>query len=136
MHLSEIGKIVDYHLKNVNKFRYDIEIPLFVIMPNHIHMIINVGTSFRDVSPNNPIEQRNPNPALRGNSECQRHVPSLSRYIQSFKTSVTNEARKINPFFAWQSRYHDHLIRGYRDGNKITEYIENNVLKWEEDCFY
>ena len=136
MHLSEIGKIVDYHINNVKKFCEDIEVPLFVIMPNHIHLIINVGTSLCDVSIKNPKEQRIPNPSLRGNATCQRHVPTLSRYIRSFKASVTKEARKINPHFAWQSRYHDHLIRGNKDGNKIAEYIENNVLNWEADCFY
>ena len=136
MQLSEIGRIVDYHINNVDKFCEDIEIPLFVVMPNHIHLIIIVGTSLRDVSYSNPTEQRNPNPSLRGNYTCQRHVPTLSRYLRSFKASITTEARKINHQFAWQPRYHDHLIRGEKDGNKIAEYIENNVLNWESDCFY
>ena len=136
MILSKIGEIVEYHLQNVTTFNPDIEIPLHVVMPNHVHLIVIVGTSLRDVDNDNPIDQRNPNPALRANPTCQRHVPTLSRYIRSFKASVTVEARKINQDFGWQSRYHDHLIRGHKDGNKIYEYIENNPINWNTDCFY
>lgn len=36
----------------------------------------------------------------------------------------------------WQRSYHDHIIRGEKDYQKIWEYIETNPLKWELDCFY
>lgn len=102
-------------------------------MPNHIHIIICVKAPHSSVE--NPTIQRSPNPALRGNSTCQRHVPTLSKYINSFKGAVTKEARQINREFAWQSRYHDHLLRNEREANKISDYIINNVARWDEDCF-
>ena len=136
MILSEVGKIVERHIQNASKFNSNIEIPIHVVMPNHIHMIVLiVGSSLCDVDNAIPITQRNPNPALRANPTCQRHVPTLSRYLRSFKASVTAEARKVNSGFVWQSRYHDHLIRGSKDGDKIFEYILNNPKNWNKDCF-
>ncbi|HEY7536073.1 MAG TPA: hypothetical protein VH878_09035, partial [Thermodesulfobacteriota bacterium] len=55
--------------------------------------------------------------------------------IQQYKSSVT---RKINSFqndfcFKWQRSFYDHIIRDEVSLDKITEYIVNNVLKWESD---
>ena len=36
----------------------------------------------------------------------------------------------------WQRSFHDHIIRDKYDYDKIWEYIDTNVLKWELDCFY
>jgi hypothetical protein len=36
----------------------------------------------------------------------------------------------------WQSSYNDHIIRGEKDYQKKWEYIDENPLKWELDCFY
>lgn len=36
----------------------------------------------------------------------------------------------------WQKLYHDHIIRGEKDYKKIWEYIDNNPLKWQLDCYY
>lgn len=44
-------------------------------------------------------------------------------------------ARRNNIDFGWQSRYHDHIIRGAHDGNRIADYIKNNVARWGADCF-
>ena len=36
----------------------------------------------------------------------------------------------------WQKSFHDHIIRNKNDYLKIWEYIENNPLKWDLDCYY
>ena len=36
----------------------------------------------------------------------------------------------------WQKLFHDHIIRGEKDYQKIWNYIEGNPMKWAEDCFY
>jgi REP element-mobilizing transposase RayT len=36
----------------------------------------------------------------------------------------------------WQKDFYEHIIRNEESYLKITEYINNNVLKWEEDKFY
>lgn len=137
MHLSEIGKFAQLQLDQASRFCDNIDVSLFVVMPNHIHVIIRV--TCRDMPSacvDSDILQRSPNPSLRSNATCQRHVPTLSRYISSLKGSITKFAKSHQIEFEWQSRYHDHFIRGNRDGNKISEYIINNVARWHEDCFF
>ena len=135
LHLSKIGEFAAGQLSAVKNFCPEIDIPLFVVMPNHIHAIICVlkdGIIDGDI----PISQRSLNPDFRYDPTCRRHMPVLSRYISSFKGAVTKYARRMGAEFHWQNRYHDHLIRGHQDGNHIAEYIMNNVARWAYDCFY
>jgi len=46
------------------------------------------------------------------------------------------DARKINPDFAWQPRFHDHIIQNDKSFLNISLYIRNNPEKWEIDKFY
>lgn len=60
----------------------------------------------------------------------------LSVCIGSFKSAVTKYANENYITFAWQSRYHDHIIRNQNEMNKIAQYIINNPAKWELDRYY
>lgn len=138
MYFSEIGKFVDYQLKNAGDFNKSVEIPLYVVMPNHIHMIVCIIESKEesDIIGGELQDERNPNSWYRADSTCQRHVPTLSRYVNTFKGVVTKFARENNIKFNWQARYHDHYIRNYRDQYEISKYIEGNVFKWKTDCYF
>jgi putative transposase len=56
--------------------------------------------------------------------------------MRGFKIGVTKNARHINPDFQWQSRYHDHIIRDEHAFQKISAYMINNPINWQEDKFY
>ena len=63
--------------------------------------------------------------------------PNLSILVSMFKSGITKEIRKFHPEMSvWQRSFHDHIIRSQAAYEKIWLYIENNPLKWEEDCFY
>lgn len=96
MRLSKIGKFTEEQLLRCNEIYPDISIPIFVVMPNHIHFIASISES----KICNGYQQRTPNPALRANSTCQRHVPTLSKYISSLKGSVTKFAKSLGLNFA------------------------------------
>ena len=128
MHLSPIGQYAQDQLARVAELYQYVSIPQYVVMPNHIHAIVVIDSPTQNRTLQ-PPEQR----LQQTVHSSQRTL--LSAYIGSFKASVTRYARKINARFAWQSRYHDHVIRDSRDGNSISEYIDNNVLKWDLDCF-
>ena len=134
MVFSELGGFVNQQISMASSFCRNVNIPLFVVMPNHIHLIVNVKDN-NEVAEEG-YEQRSPNPSYRPNPDEERCVPPLSRYISSLKGAVTKFARSRNIEFDWQSRYYDHYVRGNFDGNNISEYILNNVAKWESDCFY
>jgi putative transposase len=42
----------------------------------------------------------------------------------------------LNLPFAWQSRFHDHIIRNNESFQRISEYIKNNPANWSEDQFF
>ncbi|MBO5742998.1 MAG: hypothetical protein J6R68_01790, partial [Clostridia bacterium] len=69
-----------------------------------------------------------------GASPC----PTISDIICTFK-SLTTKLCKENGFEnvrLFQSSFHDHIIRDRYDYEKIWEYIDTNVIRWEQDCFY
>lgn len=133
MRLSELGAFVNRQLEEASRFCSDIEVPLHVVMPNHIHAIVCIRHDGR--TEHIPFVDRSLSPALRRLATCQRHVPTLSRYVNSLKGATTKFAREKGIAFEWQSRYHDHTIRNRADGNKIAHYILNNVAKWDLDKY-
>lgn len=131
MHLSPIGQYLHNELSAPTAHHPHIDVPLFTVMPNHIHMIVTVGTQ-RAVS----AEDEKIPPST---TDTARRVPTshtlLGSYIASLKSSVTRYANQIGLPFKWQPRYHDHVIRGIDDANNIGRYITENVLRWQIDRF-
>lgn len=136
MYYSKVGAFAAEQLQMAENYNPMIEIPLYVVMPNHIHAIVSLRPSQlfnpRDV----PTTERNPNPFMRAFPEERRIVPALSKYVTSLKGSVTKYARENEIEFGWQPRYHDHLIRNSQDLNRIRDYIQNNVARWKDDCYH
>jgi len=110
-HLTGIGKIVDRHIRNIPGYYQNVLVDKYVVMPNHVHMILVIGDG-----------ENNPN---------------LNQIIGQYKSGVSREIHKLFPdHMIWQRSFHDHIIRNQKSYEKIWTYIENNPLKWEEDCFY
>ncbi len=113
--LSSYGYILDKHILLMDKKYPHIKIDKYVIMPNHIHMIVSI-TDYK----NGASETAAPY-----NNEIPKFISLLKRYC--------NKEYGEN---IWQRSYHDHIIRDKKDYYKIWEYIDTNVIKWEKDCFY
>ena len=111
--LSKIGETVNKYILSSNNIP-EITVENYVIMPNHIHLILRVdntnGTS-RAPSPTNNI--------------ISHTVSTLKRFI--------NKEMGQNVF---QRSFYDHITRGKLDYMKICEYIDNNPAKWKEDELY
>ena len=57
--------------------------------------------------------------------------------ICTYKSLTARFCKKIYPIERiFQNSFHDHIIRDEKDYEKIWEYIENNPIKWETDCFF
>ena len=115
MMLSEYGIILDKYIRRMNEKYSCINIDKFVIMPNHFHLILNI-TDYKNGA--SKI-------AAPYNYEIPKFISLLKRYCNR------EYGKNI-----WQSSYNDHIIRGQNDYQKIWEYIDTNVLRWEKDCFY
>lgn len=61
---------------------------------------------------------------------------TLGVILNQYKRICTIHARKIHAGFAWQSRFHDHIIRNDESFQRISYYIANNPSKWADDKFY
>lgn len=62
-----------------------------------------------------------------------RNVATISTIVGSFKSVCSKMIRKINPSFAWQPRFYDHVIRKDESLLRIREYIRNNPANWDKD---
>ena len=155
MHLSDLGQLANkYWLEIENKFPF-VVLDHFVVMPNHVHGIINIDKPLfdgRDAiyrvsnSADNPEDTDNPDAINRvstvrkiggvtGNNNPMLHE-NLSRFMHWYKGRCTFEMRKIYTKFSWQPRFHEHVIRNEESYLKITEYIQNNPLRWLEDKYH
>ena len=133
MIFSPIGEFLDRQLQSADAYCRSVRVLTHVVMPNHIHAVVRVG----NMVPGVPVDSlsRTPSLSLRACREQERHVPLLSRYVSSLKGVISKFARSAGITFAWHNRYHDHFIRGSRDGDRIWNYIANNVANWSSDKF-
>lgn len=113
--LSTIGKIVDRHILGGNRIA-GMSIIKYVIMPNHIHMLLQVDKNATIGTP-------------RASSPTNAVIP---RFVAALKRFCSTDAG-ANLF---QRSYHDHIVRSDDDFLKIWNYIDGNPAKWTEDCFY
>ena len=120
MRLSPIGECCREQLATVHAHYPYADVLLSVVMPNHVHAIIHIDGD----------------DSLSGCVSLPQRRTALSVVVGGIKREVTMFARRNGLDFGWQQRFHDHVIRGSRDGNNIAEYIENNVLTWRKDCFH
>ena len=61
---------------------------------------------------------------------------NISKIIRWYKGRCSFECRKIHSDFAWQSRFHDHIIRNSKSFDTIQNYIFENPMNWKNDKFY
>ena len=121
--LTEVGRYVEENLQQITSHYPYAEIPVFVIMPNHLHFIIIIDSA----------DDSNGNVST-GNG-CQIHMKispqkgSLSTVIRGFKSAITKYAHERGIAFAWQTRFYDRIVRNQNELNAIVEYIENNLYK-------
>lgn len=119
--LSKYGEIVDEIIK-ILPDRFCIDVEKYVIMPNHIHMLVIIKN----------------NVFLRSIHESTLQKRStVSKLIGYLKMNSSREIHKIDPYeIVWQRSYHDHIIRDEKDHLKIWDYINSNPQNWFKDCFY
>jgi len=141
MNLSGIGEIVWNEWIKTPEIRPDMNLQMveFVVMPNHVHGIIFIGeneyNNGRDamlgVSIRHGDAKHGVSTGYKNKFGPQRK--NLSSIIRGFKSAITKKSREILPNFAWQSRFHDRIIRNEQELNKIRQYIIDNPQMWERN---
>ena len=108
--LTAAGTAAEWAILQIPAHYPHVCVDKYVIMPNHVHMILAVAAAGGR--------------ALR--------APTISHIIRTWKEAVT---KRIG-LPLWQKSFHDHVIRGEADYLRIWAYIDTNPLKWREDRYY
>jgi len=141
--LSSAGKIVVEELVKTTQIRANVDLDVWVVMPNHVHAVIIIKP---DVETPRPVKMprlvKTPHPVetpRRGVSTKKNEWKPgvLGAIINQLKSKCTKRIREAGyPGFAWQSRFYDHIIRDEQSLEKIRIYILGNPVKWGSDEYF
>ena len=109
--LSSYGKMADEAIQNISSSYPALSLESYVIMPNHIHLLVRVCAD----------EYGRPLVAS-----------TMSRVIKQLKGIVSKQAR----IGIWQKSFHDHIIRNREDYEEHLRYIYENPIRWHCDELY
>jgi len=130
MYLSPVGVIADVLWHEIKHHTQNVELDVFVVMPNHIHGILMINNSVETLHatslPKTPKTM----------SDISPKANSISSIIRSYKSAVTKHAHRLGYEFEWQARFYDHIIRNEASLNQIQQYVINNPKSWKDDKFY
>ena len=99
----------------MDSFYENLSVKNYIIMPNHIHMILLLRNAEQDKTVT---------------------VADVLCALKSRTTKLANEMEEQSGRKIWQRSFHDHIIRNRQSYEKIWLYIEANPQNWEKDCFY
>ncbi len=106
--LSDYGKIVDKLIVKIPNIYSTVTVDKYVIMPNHVHLILT-------------IHKKTDNPSAK--------IPIIINQLKG------NVSKQIG-FSIWQKLYHDRIIRDEEEYINKWQYIDDNTRKWLEDEDY
>ena len=110
--LTLYGSIARDELLNIPSHFTGVSIEKFIIMPNHIHIVISIGCN---------------------DLQCGVKLPDLSTVIGLYKSGVSKRIHQYNPKLkVWQKSYNDKIIRNEHAFFEICNYIEHNPMRWVE----
>ena len=112
-YLSDIGKIVEDYLIQIPEHYDCISVLNYVIMPNHVHLLLAIESSDDD-------------------SGRQVVAPTVSTVVMQFKRNVSIAVGET----VWQKGFYDHVIRDESDLENTYVYIDENPVKWDNDEYY
>ena len=115
--LTKYGQIADKYIRQLNDYYDNLSVESYVIMPNHIHIMLWVKGITNGPS-------GTPVPTV------QNSIPS--RFVSTFKR-FCNKEYGTN---IWQYRSNDHIIRNHDDYEEHIKYIHENPIKWFYDELY
>jgi REP element-mobilizing transposase RayT len=108
----------------------------FVIMPNHIHGIIELKTKSVGAENFPPHISMGVNDSMGANDDSPLRSPSktIGSMVRGYKIGVTKWMRQNTDVYnVWQRNYWEHIIRNENEYNRIAEYIINNPQNWGND---
>ena len=117
--LSNYGNIVLDGIKRIPQVYSTVSIDTFVIMPDHVHLLIRIHENGRPILA----------PTIKNGDDDGRAMlaPTVGNIVRQFKGYVTKQiGHQI-----WQKSFYDHVIRNDGDYEETIKYIYENPLCWQ-----
>ena len=141
--LTKYGKIAEKYIRQLNEFYHHLSVEKYVIMPNHIHLLLwvkenNMTDNGQSGTPVPTMRGKPPRTSSNGQSETpvptniERANNACSQFVSTFKRFCNKEYGEN----IWQARFHDHIIRNRDDYEEHVKYIYENPLRWYYDELY
>ncbi|MEW5920646.1 MAG: transposase [Bacillota bacterium] len=112
---TEIGLKVEHSLLNIPTLFSGVSVDQYIIMPNHLHLIIVLTKT-------------------GGHGDPPLH--DIIGRFKSFTTREFNIIKRTKGKLLWQRNYYEHVIRDEDELNSTRQYIIDNPAKWHEDKYY
>jgi len=146
MVLNVAGEMVGRLWDNIPHDFPNVRLHESVIMPNHMHGIIEIVDTSVGVplvgtqNVHCPNQNTNTRPTK---GQPQGIAPTIGDIVGAYKSKTTNAYIQMvkngscPPFHKriWQRNYYEHVIRGEHDYARLADYIVHNPVRWEEDMF-
>lgn len=137
MILNDAGKIAEQCWLEIPEHFTNVVLHEFVIMPNHVHGIVE----FVGANHHSPENANNDSQNIRANNDSPLPRPrgtskTIGSLVRGFKIGVTKWFRtNTNVETVWQRNYWENIIRDDESYEKISNYIKINPTKWKDDKF-
>ncbi len=147
MCLSKFGLVAKGQWEKLPRRFPNVELSTFVIMPNHVHGIIQIVGESRRVTATNQNNHDGESSRRDPTTETTRRAPPIEQFgkpvkgsiptiVRSYKSAVTyriNLIRGVSDVPVWQHNYYEHVVRDDKDWDRIHRYIEFNPFMWARD---
>lgn len=133
MILNDLGNICEKELHHMIQKRTSVDLHTYVIMPNHVHLLLIIDDC-RDTGL--PCPDNIQNDAASGRPyDHPIHISKQTVWsiVGGWKSAVSKSCHESWYVFARQSRYHDHIIRNEQEFARIKHYIQTNPENREKD---
>lgn len=140
MILNVLGEYVYAEIMRLSE-RSQVRVDTFIVMPNHVHMVLvldesvsSVGTVGADYQSASLLIDKNISDegGLLNRPYAGLSIPSI---IKLWKWNISKFAKRNDIVFGWQRSYHDHIIRNSWEYERIAYYITTNPENWHKDKF-
>jgi putative transposase len=137
MELNQKGIITKTCLQNIPNHFKNIILDEYVIMPNHIHLLLELTKSnVNSVETRHGASLQITYQSYHFHRLAIKSNQTIPKIINQFKSAVTKQINPKTIFFVWQPRYHDYIVKDKQDYFKIKNYIINNPAYWQKDKFF
>lgn len=135
MVLNQAGEIARQCWMDIPKHFPHIDLHEFIIMPNHIHGILEITQSIgvKNLSPESGTSFHSPSKTI--GSVIRGFKIGVSKWFRNNQTAKDFSPLQ-SPKSIWQRNYYEHIIRNEESHWNISEYIRNNPYNWASDDYY